>query len=218
MLTVAFLTTSCRFSADAELAAFGDSVTWGYGNTPGGWVLKLEGRTGRPIANLGNPGELSGDGVERLKDALLLVPSASRVLLLHGGNNWVQAFRKGPCSQECWPEAVDDKYEQVGQDLRDMRRIIHDSGRTVTFATYWPSSPDACAMYSSDEFKRYQGHLARLNTEIIEVAAEGGDGIVRLDQLTEIATRGDNYFDCLHPNSDGYGLIARAWLESGLIK
>jgi lysophospholipase L1-like esterase len=204
--------SSCRMSTTAEYAAFGDSVTWGYGGLPGGWVLQLEGKSGMEIINLGNPGETSAGGVDRIDEALLVAPSANTVIIAHGGNDWVSAFRSAPCNQSCSSDSVSEKYDQAGDNLMAIYRKVAATGRRAVFSTYWPTAPAACKEYSEDQFALYQEHLRRLNREISDVAARTGSLVMRLDELTEIADRPENFFDCLHPNEDGYALIAEFWL------
>ena len=70
VLTLALLALSaCNVQPTAELAAFGDSVTWGYGDLPGGWVRQLEDKSGYRIANLGVPGERADGGAGRIDSA-----------------------------------------------------------------------------------------------------------------------------------------------------
>ena len=191
----------------------GDSVTWGYGSLPGGWVNALESRSGYSISNLGIPGEKAAGGVERVTEALAVVPGTKVVLLLHGGNDWVGIFRGGECSSECDPSTVDGAYVAVGERIAAIASRIRDQGKTVVHATYWPSSAQACNNYTPEHFALYQAHLARLNAETVKVANDSGAAIVRLDDLAEIAKDPTNFFDCLHPSRQGYEMIAERWIK-----
>ena len=210
--SIIIASSSCSLSATAKIAAFGDSVTWGYGGLPGGWVLKLEGKSGIEINNLAVPGETSEQGAKRIKNALLTVPSVRTVIVMHGGNDWVRAFRTSPCDTHCTSDAVESKYENLGKNLLKIHSEITKSGRSVIFSTYWPSSSGACTQYTAKQFDMYQEHMHHLNQELIKAAKTTGSPIMRLDTLSEIAKRKENFFDCLHPNDSGYEIIANKWM------
>ncbi len=153
----------CNVQPDAEIAAFGDSVTWGYGDLPGGWVRRLESKTGLTITNLGIPGERATGAAGRIDAALRTAPKARTVFVLHGGNDWVKAFRSSYCNRSCDPVEVDGKYDAIGDQLRVVRNAIEAKGKKAVFLTYWPSSPDKCDKYDATVFQAYVKHRQRLN-------------------------------------------------------
>jgi lysophospholipase L1-like esterase len=212
LLTFTLLAISCNVQPQSEAAAFGDSVTWGYGDLPGGWVRRLEQNSGYAISNLGIPGEkaLGADG--RINAALRTVPMAKVIFVLHGGNDWVHAFSCSECVRRCDPEVVGKKYEQVQDHLRHIRSEIVKSGKTPVFLTYWPNSPEKCSNYTPEDFAVFQQHRVYLNDKIAEVAAEHGDFVVRTGDLTNFGADND-FFDCLHPSAQGYKKIAGRILE-----
>lgn len=198
-----------------RVAAFGDSVTFGYGGAPGGWVGVLEERWGHPIANLGLPGETVGEGARRIDDAfgIALAPDAEVVLVLHGGNDMVRAWKRQPCSETCDPSLVDDKYASIGRKLRKIVDVAENDGRRVVLATYWPANEDVCNE-PPEEFAAFSAAIDRLNAEIVELGAELDLPVVRLDELVaDLDDDPDNYYDCLHPSGQGYSRIAGAWLS-----
>ena len=217
-LTLAFILgitcLRCGITPTASIAAYGDSVTWGYGGLPGGWVDALANRSGYEISDLAIPGEKVDGGVSRIDNALATVPGARVVILLHGGNDWIQTFRGDPCRSGCDPSTVDAAYVAIGRSLTKIRDRVHSQGKRVVFATYWPSSPTACKNYDAPGFKLYQAHLTRLNAETIKIAEELGNPIVRLDELGAIAANPENYFDCLHPSRQGYEMLADHWVQN----
>src|SRR5439155_14928502 len=99
MRLLVFLLALGASSCAAPVAAVGDSVTWGWGGAPGGWVTELSALTGIPIANLGVPGERAAAAADRMDGplGLWLAPFARTVLILHGGNDAVAIFANGPC-------------------------------------------------------------------------------------------------------------------------
>lgn len=70
---------------EGPIVAFGDSLVYGTGSSGGGFVRLLEARVGRPIENLGRPGDTTAAGLARLPEVLDRDPSV--VILLLGGND-----------------------------------------------------------------------------------------------------------------------------------
>lgn len=70
------------------IVAFGDSLVYGTGSSGGGFVTMLERRIGRPIENLGVPGNTTADGLARIEEVLEREPSV--VILLLGGNDFLR--------------------------------------------------------------------------------------------------------------------------------
>jgi lysophospholipase L1-like esterase len=71
---------------NTTIVAFGDSLVYGQGSTKGNdFVSALASRIGRPIVNLGVPGNTTADGVARMKEVEKRDPGL--VLLLLGGND-----------------------------------------------------------------------------------------------------------------------------------
>ena len=76
-------------TADGPWVAFGDSLTEGYGASPGNDYPSLLGkRLGVDIQNLGGTGETSEDGLNRLDAVVALKPRVA--LLCFGGNDALQ--------------------------------------------------------------------------------------------------------------------------------
>jgi len=94
VLMAAILVCSCARHAipqatrDGPVVAFGDSLVHGTGSSGGGFVKLMESRLGRPILNLGVPGNTTADGLERLDDVIDRHPSV--VILLLGGNDYLR--------------------------------------------------------------------------------------------------------------------------------
>jgi acyl-CoA thioesterase-1 len=77
-----------KVTRDGPIVAFGDSLVYGTGSSGGGFVRMLEQQLGRPIENLGVPGDTTADGLARLDEALDHDPSV--VILLLGGNDFLR--------------------------------------------------------------------------------------------------------------------------------
>lgn len=76
-------------SAGTDIIAFGDSLVAGTGSTDGrNFVSLLAQSTGRPIINLGVPGDTTADGLARMRELDAYKPKV--VLLLLGGNDYLK--------------------------------------------------------------------------------------------------------------------------------
>jgi lysophospholipase L1-like esterase len=73
---------------DGPIVAFGDSLIRGTGSSGGGFVKLLEQRLGKPIENLGVPGNTTADGIARLDEVIQRRPAV--VILLLGGNDYLR--------------------------------------------------------------------------------------------------------------------------------
>jgi len=76
-------------SAGTDIIAFGDSLVAGTGSTGGyDFVSLLARAAGKPIINLGNPGDTTADGLARINELDAYKPKV--VLLLLGGNDYLK--------------------------------------------------------------------------------------------------------------------------------
>jgi len=78
-----------ELSRDANILAFGDSITYGYGvKEEESYPSRLQKRTGVRVINAGISGEESSEGLQRLPR--LLEEKPDLVILCHGGNDIIQ--------------------------------------------------------------------------------------------------------------------------------
>jgi acyl-CoA thioesterase I len=78
---------------NAEIVAFGDSLVFGTGATAeNDFVSLLSKKVGRPIVNLGVPGDTTADGLSRIDE--VLSQDHGTVILLLGGNDYLRKIPK----------------------------------------------------------------------------------------------------------------------------
>jgi len=100
---------------DAVVLAFGDSLTYGTGaDERDSYPAQLALLIGRKVARAGVPGEISGDGLARLPEAI--EEHQPRLLVLcHGGNDFLRRLSK----------------QQVAANVRAMVRFARERGIDV---------------------------------------------------------------------------------------
>ena len=121
-MAAVFLAAACsdrprlsRLPNHAVVLAFGDSLTYGTGaDERDSYPAQLALLIGRTVARAGVPGEISGDGLKRLPEAL--DEHQPRLLILcHGGNDFLRRLSK----------------QQVAANVRAMIRLARERGVEV---------------------------------------------------------------------------------------
>lgn len=172
----------------ANIIAFGDSVTAGYGSTGGGYPPKLSAllnTNSKPsiVANRGRSGENTTQGVARIGGVLASWP-ANLILIMHGENDIVQGV----------------SVETTRFNLESMINQSRAAGVTPIIATLTPNDKNGLTSTIAQVW----------NPMIIDLASTTGTPLA--DQYSAILPSwGTSNIDGLHPNEEGYWIIARTW-------
>ena len=173
--------------AGSHVLAFGDSVTFGTGAAPGeDWPTLLAGMTGWNIRNAGLPGDTAEAGKARLV-SLLEDPVPALVIITIGGNDFL---RRRPANE-------------VKEDIRQMIRSSRAVGASVVLVGVPELSLLAVVAGRPADSPIY-AQLAR------------EEGVVLIpDVFSNVLGQPDLCADRIHPNAQGYRLMANGIL-SGL--
>lgn len=181
-------------AAQTRYLAFGDSITFGVGDPDGGGypprleaLLETRGEDAT-VLNFGIPGETTAEGLSRIDE--VLEEGGDRLLLMEGTNDI--GARISP--------------ETVRFNLEEMARRAETEGLLVTHLTVVPRLPTA----NFDGSNRVTGELAGL---IRELAWSRDDGLADPFEVLRFQTPDFEQLyvggeDRLHPNPEGYDLIA----------
>ena len=189
---------------DAVILAFGDSLTFGTGAAPAeSYPAVLERLVGRRVVNEGIPGEISGEGLERLPEVLKREKPAL-LILCHGANDLLRFLDK----------------RQAAANLRAMIRLAREKGAAVVLIAV-PSlgitlSPEPLYLEIATE----KGAAVLIEVPSLgitlspeplyrEIAVEMG---LPLEEkaLTTILSDGTLLSDPIHPNAAGYRRLAES--------
>lgn len=218
------VTSSWYYLSGVEVAAaradgivlFGDSITDGFGSTPGAdrrWSDAHAGLTGRPVLNAGIGGNLvlndsawyGERATARFRRDALDQPGVSTVVVLEGLNDI--GFSEAPDEPTYKPAPVVTAERLIG-GYRDLIRQAHGSGLRVIGSTLLP-------LGGSDH---WGAHSARTSREINEWVRTAGafDAVVDLGRALADPADPDrlhpafDHGDRLHPNDKGYQAMAEA--------
>lgn len=105
--------------SDGVILAFGDSITYGTGASPGeSYPAVLGTLTGRRVVNAGVPGEVTAEGVARLAEVLGREQPAL-MILCHGGNDLLRHMDR----------------REAADNLRAMVRMARERGVAVVLVS-----------------------------------------------------------------------------------
>ncbi|MFJ4474732.1 SGNH/GDSL hydrolase family protein [Streptomyces xanthochromogenes] len=205
------------------IALLGDSITDGFGSTPGTnrrYSDALAERTGRPVVNAGIGGNLvlndsawyGERATARFGRDVLDQPGVGTVVVLEGLNDiGFSEVRKGPVPQPTYVPAPVVSSAELIAGYRELIRQAHSRGLTAVGATLLPFK-------GSDH---WGAHAARVSDEVNDWIRTSGafDAVVDFDKA--LASKSDpdrlapayDSGDALHPDDAGYRVMARALAE-----
>ncbi len=206
-LLLLFVAVSPADAADQRFLAFGDSVTVGHGDGAilcpdnlgfGGYPPRLRPRLGAQgvgayFVNYGLCGERTGAGVTRIDSVL---NTGGDVIIIMEGTNDVSGLVG---------------YETTVFNLNAMATKAALAGVEPVLASIVPRGPDS----GTDE---NNGKTYTIGNELRIDAAENGWAFA--DPFDALFSRPNffelYYFDQLHPNSTGYGVIADSMIDAAV--
>ncbi|MEU3789539.1 SGNH/GDSL hydrolase family protein [Streptomyces fructofermentans] len=194
------------------VALFGDSVTDGFGSTPGAdrrWSDALADRTGRPVLNAGIGGNLllndsawyGERGVHRLERDVLAHAGVGDLVVLHGLNDI--GFAETDEQPTYKPAPVVEADELIAGH-REVIRRARAAGLRVVGATLLPFG-------GSDHWGE---HARRVSRELNDWIRASGEYDAVADLNRALAGPGEalhpayDFGDHLHPNDAGYEVMA----------
>ncbi|PJN03010.1 G-D-S-L family lipolytic protein [Streptomyces sp. CB01201] len=205
------------------IVLFGDSITDGFGSTPGAdrrYSDALAERTGRPVVNAGIGGNLvlndsawyGERATARFRRDVLDQPGVSTVVVLAGLNDiGFSEARKGPVPQPTYVPAPVVSSAELIAGYRELIRQAHDRGLAAVGATLLP-------LKGSDHWGE---HAARVSDEVNDWIRTSGafDAVVDFDKALAAKSDPDRLApaydsgDALHPNDAGYRVMAQVLAE-----
>lgn len=206
--------------SSTKIMLAGDSITYGYGGTYGGYrgylndSLKDQGYdfdfVGSQTANSPdtidpNHEGYSGWRANNIRDYIYgwLFNNPAELVLLHVGTNDMSGIYDG-LSESIWKGQVQAQVFEVSQVLDEIDDFSENT--TVILARIISRLDDDQKTYTTYFNQKLQEMAAdRINDNLIVVDMEIGAGLVY-----STAT-GGNMYDRLHPNNAGYSKIADVW-------
>jgi lysophospholipase L1-like esterase len=182
---------------------FGDSITSGIGSSDGrGYALRLQNLLGPYLGRAqvqvwGREGTYSSQGVSRTK-ATLRAYNPAYLLILYGVNDWNDLYCQTHPPESCF--TIDA--------LREAIEVTKDWGSLPLIGTITPVNP---TLQPAERNAWIDG----MNVLIKNLAREEGIPVADLNALFKAApSLPALYYDHIHPNDQGYDLIAQGWFTA----
>ncbi|HEY7515483.1 MAG TPA: SGNH/GDSL hydrolase family protein, partial [Vicinamibacteria bacterium] len=185
--------------------AFGDSISWGDGSNDGsGYRTYLEANIrsywggGPRVLNEGEPGTRSLRGEQRIDQSLNRTRPAY-TLILYGTNDW----NDGECRNNPPCYTIDA--------LRSMVLQARDASSFPLLGTIPPVNP----AFADRDAEARNAWVRGMNDRIKAMAAPLRVPVADIhDAFTRVPTLSALFSDFLHPNEQGYTLMAQTWFQT----
>ncbi|MBN1521304.1 MAG: hypothetical protein JW928_02125 [Candidatus Aureabacteria bacterium] len=164
--------------------AFGDSITYGYKSTTGGYPARLSAKLGQTVVNRGVGGETTAAGLSRI-NSVLRQDDPQRIFIMEGTNDMNQGR----------------SISSVIFNLKEMVIRSQNYGSTPYLATICPND-------------RKQQTTQQLNAEIRSLAVQLGVSNPDVYSAFGGAVTSTYFIDYIHPNDAGYDIIANTFYNS----
>jgi lysophospholipase L1-like esterase len=213
--------------------AFGDSSTSGPSTRDYPDILQsLLGVTPETVANEGESGETSEEGLDRLKGLLAgeIFPNAEVLLYWQGGNDISGYIKDHDPFLLASPDDPDyplsnDLTQRLAETQANIESAVaaaRNAGLRVYAATYFLLLEDiaGCDALPLDvvlpaQARNANVYIARLNERIRAAAANQGAVLVDVAAADDILRQDQaNYFDCDHLSEKGNGIVANLFFQS----
>ncbi len=166
-------------STGKAIVCFGDSLTYGTGAGKGlDYPAQLSALIGRPVINLGVPGDTTAGALARIDAVLEKGPRM--VLLTLGGNDLKNRVSK---------QTAFDNLERIVRMIQDRGALVVIGGIDIPF------------------------YGRGFGTAYEELAAKTGSVLIP-NVYTDIMGRSKLMSDPIHPNSDGYSILAEHFYKA----
>jgi lysophospholipase L1-like esterase len=185
-----------------RILAFGDSITAGVSTSYGGYTYYLEAmldaeKSSTVVVNGGVGGELTSDGLSRFTSTLTKWNDIVFVLLMEGSNDVTDSSGVGPLAS-------------IVHNLRQMIQIARDDyGKQVVLGTVLPRRSYENDQESPTTYELVESLRALASDENVPLADH-------YHYFTEMEDWQDYFFDSLHPNDQGYQVLADSWYLGAL--
>jgi lysophospholipase L1-like esterase len=213
--------------------AFGDSTTKGPSERD--YVTFLPGLLGEgteAFANEGKGGELTADGVDRLRSLISrrIFPNARVLLYWEGAKDLIEFIKKtdpllgqSPDSEGFpFSAQLSAKLDEVQANIESAIKAGRQAGLQVVIATYFflpPGSLDCepllLGVLLPGQAANANQYVTRLNDRIRKAASNQGAVLVDVATL-DSTLRGSsaNYTNCNHLSAQGNEIVAKAWANA----
>ncbi len=218
---------------DVVYIAFGDSATAGPGERD--YPDILADRLDLPVdafANEGRGGEVTAEGIERLRGLLAteIYPNAQALLYWQGGTDLVDLIQeldpllaRSPNDGDYpYVDELADELDRIEDNIAEAIGIGRNHGLDVYVATYFPMREafGGCPALPLDvivpgQAQRANAYTELLNERIRSAARDAGAALVDVaDEGARITADPEHYENCNHLSAAGNAIVAEVFADA----